>query len=38
MPIIKDNIIKAVKEESEIKDKIQEVPSISEILKEHKSF
>ena len=38
MPIIKDNIIKAVKEESEIKDKIREVPSISEILKEHKSF
>ena len=38
MPIIKDNIIKAVKEESEIKDKIREGFPISEILKEHKSF
>ena len=38
MPIIKDNIIKAVKEESEVKDKIREGFPISEILKEHKSF
>jgi 4-hydroxy-4-methyl-2-oxoglutarate aldolase len=38
MPIIKDNIIKAVKEESEIKDKIREGFLISEILKDHKSF